>query len=288
MFKQLLRMTITLQLFVPGLCAADIDSWRNRASSYIEVTQNDIAAEISLGRAITARIFGKYIACNNPDLIKYVSLVGNTLTQNINRPELEFYFMILDSDEVNSYAVPGGYIFITRGALQLMEDEAELAGVLAYEIAHIAQNHVVKILKLKNSSKPSDLAKLISGPAGAISGALVATTNPAPVIQHSEVVIESGLDLIYNDAYTNENKAQASEAAVFINSLSGYDPSGLASYLARINHALESTPEMSGDSTQELVTRISVMAKIISEENFDGLVFSKNTARFLESTKSLR
>ena len=69
----------------------------------------------------------------------------------MGRPELRYYFGILDTEDINGYAAPGGYIFVTTGALKLMRNEAQLAGVLAHELAHINQKHIVKQLNLQST-----------------------------------------------------------------------------------------------------------------------------------------
>ena len=78
---------------------------------------------------------------------KYVALVGTVLTEQTTRPKLPWTFIVLDTDGVNAFAAPGGFVHITRGALGLIKTEAELAGVLAHEIAHVAQKHTVNAIQ---------------------------------------------------------------------------------------------------------------------------------------------
>ena len=123
-----LTLVAALLLAVPGLAPAVEENFRQRTSMGDVVTTTDIAAEIEFGREVAARILGRYSVYDKPALIKYVNLVGLSLAQNTNRPELEFHFSILNSSDINAYAAPGGYVFITKGALELMKDESELAG----------------------------------------------------------------------------------------------------------------------------------------------------------------
>src|SRR3954471_8381239 len=98
--------------------------------------------EQAIGEASAAKlihIFGLY---ENPEMTKYVNLVGNAVARAGARPGLLFHFAILDTDVVNAMAMPGGYVFVTRGALSLMDNESELAGVLAHEVAHVDGRHV--------------------------------------------------------------------------------------------------------------------------------------------------
>ena len=78
---------------------------------------------------------------------KYVTLVGTTLAQQSERPNLPWTFIVLDTDGVNAFASPGGIVHITRGALGLIKNEAELAGVLGHEIGHVAHKHTVNAIR---------------------------------------------------------------------------------------------------------------------------------------------
>lgn len=100
--------------------------------------------EVTIGRGIAAVVAGRYTVVRDPALTRYVNLVGTVLVSVAPRPGIAYRFAVLDTDEVNAFAAPGGYIFVTRGALALMDDEAMLAGVLAHEIGHVDERHVVE------------------------------------------------------------------------------------------------------------------------------------------------
>src|SRR5207247_6674767 len=98
----------------------------------------------------------------DPAIHKYVSLVGTALAEHSERPGLAWTFIVLDTDGVNAFASPGGIVHITRGALGLITNEAELAGVLGHEIGHVAHKHTVnasrknKAVQLGASERLSD------------------------------------------------------------------------------------------------------------------------------------
>ncbi len=104
------------------------------------------ADEIELGKGVSARILHETPELNNPNLWEYVSYIGATLAQVSPRGGLTYYFVILDSDEVNAFSVPGGFIFITRGAIEFCSNEAELAAILAHELGHVSMRHAVRSL----------------------------------------------------------------------------------------------------------------------------------------------
>jgi predicted Zn-dependent protease len=107
-----------------------------------------ISKEREIGRGIAATVAGRWKVLNDSALIRYVTLVGQVVARQSPRwTEIPFRFAVLDTDEVNAFAAPGGYIFVTRGALQLIESESELAGVLAHEVAHVDQKHVLEQIR---------------------------------------------------------------------------------------------------------------------------------------------
>jgi len=103
--------------------------------------------EIELGRSVAARVIGRYGLVRDRRETYYLNLVGAALASRSDRPNLPYHFAILDTDDVNAYACPGGFIFVTRGALDMVSDEAELAAVLAHEISHVTERHIVKALQ---------------------------------------------------------------------------------------------------------------------------------------------
>ena len=111
----------------------------------------DIKEEILFGREMSAIILADRKLVEDINLSRYLNLVGQALVRHSSRPELQYYFAAIESDQINAYAAPGGYIFVTTAALNLMQSEAELAGVLAHEIAHVTQRHIVKTLKIREA-----------------------------------------------------------------------------------------------------------------------------------------
>jgi predicted Zn-dependent protease len=103
--------------------------------------------EIKLGADVSVKIRERFGVVQDPAVHKYVTLVGRVLTEQTSRPKLPWTFIVLDTDGVNAFAAPGGYVHITRGALALIKSEAELAGVLGHEIAHVTQKHTVNAIR---------------------------------------------------------------------------------------------------------------------------------------------
>jgi predicted Zn-dependent protease len=97
--------------------------------------------EIALGREADPTIVATYGLYDDPALAAYVDSIGQRLAAVSHRPKLQFTFRVLDSPVLNAFALPGGYIYVTRGILAHMNDEAELAMVLGHEIGHVTARH---------------------------------------------------------------------------------------------------------------------------------------------------
>src|SRR5688572_7300682 len=117
-----------------------------KANDVRELRMTD-AEEQQLGANVSDRIRLRFGVVQDASVHRYVSLVGTALAQGSTRPNLPWTFIVLDTDGVNAFAAPGGYVHITRGALALIKSEAELAGVLGHEIAHVAQKHTVNAIR---------------------------------------------------------------------------------------------------------------------------------------------
>ncbi|PTR10150.1 putative Zn-dependent protease [Nitrosospira sp. Nsp5] len=102
------------------------------------------ADEMNKGRQAAAEIQKKYDNYDLPALQNYVNTVGQKLAKKSHRPQLEYHFTVVDSPQVNAFALPGGYIYVTRGILAYLNSEAELAAVLGHEIGHVTARHSVR------------------------------------------------------------------------------------------------------------------------------------------------
>jgi predicted Zn-dependent protease len=100
--------------------------------------------EIKLGQQEHVKITSRYGVYRDKDLQEYISMVGQRVAKESTRPDLEYHFTILNDDIINAFALPGGFIYITRGMLTHMNSESELAAVLGHEVAHITEKHAIK------------------------------------------------------------------------------------------------------------------------------------------------
>jgi predicted Zn-dependent protease len=100
--------------------------------------------EIQMGAQAHQDVLQEYAALDNPALQAYVNEVGQRLAKQSHRPNLQWHFTVVDSPDVNAFALPGGYVYITRGIMAYLNSEAELAGVVGHEIGHVTARHGVR------------------------------------------------------------------------------------------------------------------------------------------------
>ncbi|HKE45877.1 MAG TPA: M48 family metalloprotease [Steroidobacteraceae bacterium] len=126
-------------------CALLVSSCaRNPVTGKTDVTMTSEKGEIEQGRKANEEVIKIYGVYADQNLQDYINQVGQKLAAASQRPELEWHFTIVDSQEINAFALPGGYIYITRGILAYLNNEAELAAVLGHEIGHVCARHQVR------------------------------------------------------------------------------------------------------------------------------------------------
>ncbi len=105
------------------------------------------ADERKIGDEVSTKLRTHFGVDQDKAVTTYVSLVGTVLAKASTRPNLNWQFIVLDTDGVNAYAAPGGLVHVTRGLLGLMKSEAQLADVLGHEITHITAKHTVRAIQ---------------------------------------------------------------------------------------------------------------------------------------------
>lgn len=168
--------------------------------------------EEAMGRDATALLLGTAPLVKHNGVQQYVNQVGRWVASQSDAKDVEWRFAVIDSDTVNAFAAPAGYVLITRGLFMRLHDEAELAGVLGHEIAHVVKGHYVKTM-LKQ-----DRAGALAGLAGSLAESQ-GKVEYVPLVNLSRGVYSSGLDK--GDEY------QADRMGVVFAARAGYDPYGL-------------------------------------------------------------
>lgn len=202
--------------------------------------------ENAMGQSVSVAIVNQYGLDPNIALNKYVALVGSAVVSTSPRPDVPFVFGVLDSDEVNAFAGPAGYIMITRGAILRMQDESELAGALAHEIGHVIAQHGLNAMK--------QAGFLDAGVTAAKSNKDVANLGPAT---------DGIVDVVLKKGYSRDQEGRADLLAVDYVIAAGYDPNGYHRFLQRMGatksahgHPAMSTHPGLGDRANRVATKI--------------------------------
>lgn len=173
--------------------------------------------EISIGNDVAARLLGAAPLAADARLQTYVNHVGRWVAAQSSRPGLPWRFGVLEAPQLNAFAVPGGTIFVTRGLLASMKSEAELAGVLAHEIAHVLQKHHLKaIQKGAQTSLAGDALNL--------------ALKDARSSQARDKLLSLGTEL-YSRGLDKADELEADRLGVVLAARAGYDSYGLPAVL---------------------------------------------------------
>lgn len=185
--------------------------------------------EYYVGRAVAAKILGTYQLSNNKELTRYVNLIGKTVAMNSEKPFTYggYHFAILDTDELNALACPGGTIFITRGMVNLAANEDELAAILAHEVGHINKRDGISAIK---SARWTEAVTII--------GTQAAKTYSGGELSQLVGIFEGSIDDIFKtlvvNGYSKSQEYAADESALRYLAKSGYDPNALNDFLKRL------------------------------------------------------
>ena len=162
--------------------------------------------EISLGETAHGELLKRYRVYDHPPLQAYIAELGQKIASRSHRSHLEYRFTLLDSPEVNAFALPGGYIYVTRGILAYMNSEEALAGVLGHELGHVTARHGVR----------QHSARVLAGVAGAI---VSVATQDRQATRVSDVISSAMVR-----GYGRSHELEADRLGAQYLALSGYDP----------------------------------------------------------------
>ncbi|MDP2055758.1 MAG: M48 family metalloprotease [Acidobacteriota bacterium] len=220
-----------------------------KANEVRDLSMTD-AEEAELGANVSERIRTRYGVVQDAAVHRYLALVGTTLAQGSTRPALPWTFIVLDTDGVNAFAAPGGYVHITRGALALIKTEAELAGVLGHEIIHITEKHTIRAIQ-KSKAVQMGAAETLSGSSGLMERAVTATYDN---------IVERG----FGRAEENESD----EMGVTLANKIGYAPNGLVGFLTTLKDRNKASTEKRGlfASHPEMQERFDRITKLIASK----------------------
>lgn len=210
--------------------------------------------ERATGRVLAAKVAANFGGLWKDEAwTKYVNMVGRSLVPYCRRAEIKYRFAILNTDDVNAYSCPGGYIFVTRGLLKELENEAQLAGVLAHEIAHVSQRHIEKEVKKQQALQ----SLLQTGLDFAVSeGDLTAAQT-----QLIKMLSDLSWELLVSKGLAKQDEYESDRVGTQNLYQMGYTPNGLISFLKK----LREQENQKGGKTKILFSTHPLPSKRIEE-----------------------
>ena len=235
-----------------GIADKGVDA-KNKFDDY-NITDKE---ERQLGEDVSAKLRTRFGVYQDEKVTKYVSLVGTLLAQSSSRPNLNWQFIVLDTDGVNAYAAPGGLIHITRGLLGLMKTEAELAGVLGHEITHVTEKHTVNAIK---QAKGISMGAEVGSSGGGLRDQFVAKMAAA------------AFNKVFAGEFSQKDENESDRIGAVLANKLGYAPSGIADVLKKIDARNGSTQDRNGMFASHPATkdRIASNEKLIASDKLSG------------------
>ena len=178
--------------------------------------------EMSMGRTAAEDAEKARPILNDAELTAYLNEVGQKVAQASQRPQLQYHFKIVNSPSINAFSLPGGYVYVNRGLLELIESEAELAGVLGHEIGHVVAFHSM-----------NDVARRWWADR-AINEVKKAGLTPDQKIQGMLDEYGGTFLLFVNKKFSREEEDEADQLGLYNTARAGYDPNGLVIFLNRL------------------------------------------------------
>ena len=232
-----------------------------------------------IGRAVSAKILGKYKIYNNTELNNYLAKLGSILAAASDRPDpfTGYSFVVLDTDEINAMAAPGGYIFITKGLLSKVKDEDSLASVIAHEISHVVKRHGIQ------SINPKNFGTFIEA-GGVLLSAIDCSGLSGQIALAFSKAVSDVLDALLVSGYSKEQEYEADQMALQILHKAGYKSSSIKQVLNELSSSkVKAGGWFSTHPTPE--DRLSHLISHINDNKNSEPGFGARKSRFLKLVK---
>jgi predicted Zn-dependent protease len=171
--------------------------------------------EVQMGKELSTEVEKEYTIYRNAEVSAYVQSVGNKVVRVCDRKDIEYHFAVIEKDELNAFAMPGGYVYVYTGLMKDLDDEAQLAAVLAHEVGHVTARHSTERLTAIYGYQV--LASLLLGDDPNFWAGLVAN-----------IFSTSGML-----AYSRQNEYEADKLGLTYANAAGYDPGGMVELLTK-------------------------------------------------------
>lgn len=216
----------------------------------LEITPSE---EYKIGEEVSLRVRQKYGVVQDAGIHKYVSLVGTMVARKSSKPDLKYQYIVLDTDGVNAFAAPGGFVHITRGALALLKNESELAGVLGHETGHVVERHTITAIQKGKAFQMGANETLSSNP------------------ELFRRVVDKAYEVVYA-GFGRAEELEADAVGLAMAAKAGYAPDGVAKFLMTLKERNSGSQEKQGlfASHPQTDERIEKMAAVVEKEKWSS------------------
>ena len=204
--------------------------WLTSARLEAQIFSLSEQQEIELGREASKKVESDMPMLGDGDITGYVNRLGQKLVRNSHRSNLRYSFNVVNSPEINAFALPGGFIYVNRGLLEAADNESEVAGVLGHEISHVVARHSA------DQMKKAGIANLILGGLGAALGG-----RGGAVAGITKVGAELGTNAAFMK-FSRDDERQADELGARNVYDAGYNPEGMVTFFEKLEHIRKSEP----------------------------------------------
>ncbi len=270
-FKTAVSLFLCVPLVFSG-CASRKPKTENSNPGALSAS---IAQEVAIGQQIHTQILSSFYPYTEPEVVGYVTKIGTSLAGHARRHELSYRFTVLYSDKIYAASAPGGFVYVTTGMLYFLQNESELAAVMAHEIAQL-QNKDPELSKTKKVLESVTKGGAMVAPAFGSIGALAAL----------------GLAVVHNMSAGEvpvEKKLMRADAKAFSYMMeAGYDPQGMIDVFYRfLNAKGEIIPYFYDYYQSRPITepRVTAMQKAFEKLPLDGKRFDTNYELYQKTMK---
>jgi len=246
-------MASTVVLSTPKVSYSQ--SWVNllfQGLQIIQLSNLSNQQEVQFGQQINQQLSRSQIRINrNPRLNAYINYIGQRLAQSSDRPDIPYTFQVVNDRSVNAFATMGGFVYVNTGLIETAENEAELAGVIAHEIGHIAGRHSLTQMR--------DVA---------LSQGLMSAAG-----LKENTIVQLGVQLAVNLPNSREAELEADHMGITTLQRAGYAPAGMVSFMKKLAKLSGSPPEILS-SHPDTSERVVLLARALNPETAyrgDGL-----------------
>lgn len=229
-----MRSTLLLLavLAAPALAGPDLPDFGSPADAALSKDR-----EAQIGRGVMLQLRNAGVVIDDPQLTEYIGSLGSQIASHANNGDFRFNFFFVRDDQINAFALPGGFIGVNSGLLLSTDNENELAGVLAHEISHVTQRHIARSAydaqRTSVASLAAMIAALLLGAAADAGGEAltgIATASQAMMAQRQL-------------NFTRSNELEADRVGMEVLSTAGFDPNGMATFFEELSKRYGSTVE---------------------------------------------